>query len=399
MAKRDEKDSKPTRRVYKSSDVHKRRVGDSSRAKPAKLPSKREARESARESQRISAEARMGEMKKRDRAIDSDADNAPGPETEIETASETQETREAAKRETQTSGRPRFTVVKRPQDLSAEPVGQVESTESIEPADSARSAEPMENTANSRRPASPRRRLVQDAAGKLSSMKPSTIAIGVLLVLAVIAVAVFAYNRWIRYDDRADLQGTWYVLGTETPITIDGETIYFNDEVSYQYDINSREKTISYTFGPMSGQGRYWFSDDRSHLVITDGDSYTAAGTTVDDLIHAFLDLSTSAGGGIVELPQGEGIVAFSRTPEKVLRNEPAEGLVVPLSSESTSPEAAASEEEPTAEQATGEEAAADEAAGEEELSAEGGSQDEAYVEEAALEQSNGETGYEEEAA
>ena len=131
------------------------------------------------------------------------------------------------------------------------------------------------------------------------------------MVVAVIAVALFAFNRWGRYDDHADLQGTWYVIGTEVPITIDAETIRFNEEVSYNYEINSREKTISYTFGPMAGQGRYWFSDDRKHLVITDGDGYTAAGTTVDDLIHAFLDFSTSAGGGIVEMPQGEGIIAF----------------------------------------------------------------------------------------
>ena len=64
MAKRDDKDNQPTRRVYKSSDVHKRRVGDSSRSKPAKMPSRREVRESARESTRIAAESRIDEAAK-----------------------------------------------------------------------------------------------------------------------------------------------------------------------------------------------------------------------------------------------------------------------------------------------------------------------------------------------
>ena len=135
-------------------------------------------------------------------------------------------------------------------------------------------------------------------------------------------------------------------MGTEVPITIDAETIRFNEEVSYNYEINPREKTISYTFGPMKGQGRYWFSDDRKHLVITDGDGYTAAGTTVDDLIRAFLDFSTAAGGGVVEMPQGEGIIAFSRTPEVLVTNQPADGLYVQQSGESQSAGAAAEQAE-----------------------------------------------------
>ena len=154
-------------------------------------------------------------------------------------------------------------------------------------------------------------------------------------------------------------------MGTEVPITIDAETIRFNEEVSYNYEINPREKTISYTFGPMAGQGRYWFSDDRKHLVITDGDGYTAAGTTVDDLIHAFLDFSTSTGGGIVEMPQGEGIIAFSRTPEKLATNQPAEGLYEQQSGESQSAGAVAASEaaQPTEENAAAEQAEGDLAA------------------------------------
>ena len=180
-------------------------------------------------------------------------------------------------------------------------------------------------------------------------------------------------------------------MGTEVPITIDAETIRFNEEVSYNYEINPREKTISYTFGPMAGQGRYWFSDDRKHLVITDGDGYTAAGTTVDDLIRAFLDFSTAAGGGVVELPQGEGVIAFSRTPEVLVTNQPADGLYVQQSGESQSAGAAA-------EQAEGDLAADQQGAGEESMT-EGDYGADGVSDEGAFEATTEERTNEEEAA
>ncbi len=391
MAKRDDKDNQPTRRVYKSSDVHKRRVGDSSRSKPAKMPSRREVRESARESTRIAAESR----------IDGTAKSESLPDDLVEDRST------VTSEEPTENTRPRFTVIKGTEsrmqdgqadsggseapsdmtDLPAEtrphrltddfPMGQRMSRGANADVSSPReigqeklSAEPSfseerdgedERQSGDQDASRPKRRLAAGAREAATHLRPKTVVIAAIMVVAVIAVALFAFNRWGRYDDHADLQGTWYVMGTEVPIAIDAETIRFNEEVSYNYEINPREKTISYTFGPMAGQGRYWFSDDRKHLVITDGDGYTAAGTTVDDLIHAFLDFSTSAGGGIVEMPQGEGIIAFSRTPEKLATNQPAEGLYEQQSGESQSAGAVAASE---AAQPTGESAAAEQAEG-----------------------------------
>jgi len=394
MAKRDDKDNQPTRRVYKSSDVHKRRVGDSSRSKPAKMPSRREVRESARESTRIAAESRIDEAAK--------SESLPDDLVEDRSSVTSEEPTE--------NTRPRFTVIKGAEsrtqtgqadpgnseapsdetDLSAKkhphrltddfPMGQrvsrganADSSSPREDGQDASDAEPDlgdEHDGEDERQVGddagrPRRRQAAGARDAAARVQPKTVVIVAVMVVAVIAVALFAFNRWGRYDDHADLQGTWYVMGTEVPITIDAETIRFNEEVSYNYEINPREKTISYTFGPMAGQGRYWFSDDRKHLVITDGDGYTAAGTTVDDLIHAFLDFSTSAGGGIVEMPQGEGIIAFSRTPEKLATNQPAEGLYEQQSGESQSVGAVAASEaaQPTEENAAAEQAEGDLAA------------------------------------
>ena len=396
MAKRDDKDNQPTRRVYKSSDVHKRRVGDSSRSKPAKMPSRREVRESTRESTRIAAESRIEKTAKSEPLTDDIVEDRSAVVGE----------------ESAETTRPRFTVIKgaeshtqddqadvahpdassdtpsdetdppaekRPHRLTDDfPMGQRTSREaSVDPsspgddAQVAPNAEPGrgeehdgedERQINDQDAGRPKRRVAAGAREAASHVRPKTVVIAAVLVVAVIAVALFAFNRWGRYDDHADLQGTWYVMGTDVPITIDAESIRFNEEVSYNYEINPREKTISYTFGPMAGQGRYWFSDDRKHLVITDGDGYTAAGTTVDDLIRAFLDFSTAAGGGVVEMPQGEGIIAFSRTPEVLVTNQPADGLYEQQSGESQSASSAAASEaaQPTEENAAAEQAEGD---------------------------------------
>ena len=399
MAKRDDKDNQPTRRVYKSSDVHKRRVGDSSRSKPAKMPSKREVRESTRESTRIAAESRIDRtaknepstddlMEDRSTVVDEKSSETTRPRFTVIRGAEShaQDNQADIARSDVSSGVPSdetdLPAEKRPHRLTDDfPMGQRMSREAsagpsspggegqialnAEPSLNQEQGEEDEGQASEQGARRPRRRLAAGAREAATHVSPKTVVIAAVMVVAVIAVALFAFNRWGRYDDHADLQGTWYVMGTEVPITIDAETIHFNEEVSYNYEINPREKTISYTFGPMAGQGRYWFSDDRKHLVITDGDGYTAAGTTVDDMIHAFLDFSTTAGGGVVEMPQGEGIIAFSRTPEKLATNQPADGLYVQLSGESQSASAAAASEaaQPTEENAAAEQAEGDMAA------------------------------------
>ena len=439
MAKRDDKDNQPTRRVYKSSDVHKRRVGDSSRSKPAKMPSRREVRESTRESTRIAAESRIERTAKSEPLTDDIVEDRSAVVGE----------------ESAETTRPRFTVIKgaeshtqddqadvahpdassdtpsdetdspaekRPHRLTDDfPMGQRTSREASvgpsSPGDDAQvapNAEPSrgeehdgedERQINDQGEGRPKRRVAAGAREAASHVRPKTVVIAAVLVVAVIAVALFAFNRWGRYDDHADLQGTWYVMGTDVPITIDAESIRFNEEVSYNYEINPSEKTISYTFGPMKGQGRYWFSDDRKHLVITDGDGYTAAGTTVDDLIRAFLDFSTATGGGVVEMPQGEGIIAFSRTPEVLVTNQPADGLYEQQSGESQSASSAAAseaaqptEESAAAEQAEGDLAADQQGAGEESMT-EGDYGADGVSDEGAFEATTEERTNEEEAA
>ena len=137
-------------------------------------------------------------------------------------------------------------------------------------------------------------------------------------MLAVAAASLFAWNRWGRYNDVEDFKGTWYVQGTAVPVTVDDSLIHLADSVAYSYEIDDRDKTISYSFGDWTGQGRYWFSDDRSTLIITDGSDFTGAGNTADDFAKMLDQLKPGGGSPEADQAQEAGSIALSRTAPTV---------------------------------------------------------------------------------
>lgn len=120
-----------------------------------------------------------------------------------------------------------------------------------------------------------------------------------LIVVAILAVIIvgsaaagISYHRWYAYDDALDIQGTWYVSGTDAPVEITADTIVLTDDVAYHYKLDPSSKTITFTFGNLSGEGHYRFSLDRQYLVIFDG-SYSweqSLSTDVSWLIDALMD-------------------------------------------------------------------------------------------------------------
>ena len=106
----------------------------------------------------------------------------------------------------------------------------------------------------------------------------------VLIVAVVAAVGVFSWDRWLRHDDALDIQGTWVVSGTSDTVVIDADSIWISDDVAYSYTIDTKAKTITFTFGNLSGAARYWFSSDRSELILVDGQNYTWISTLVQDV-------------------------------------------------------------------------------------------------------------------
>lgn len=97
----------------------------------------------------------------------------------------------------------------------------------------------------------------------------------VVIVLLAIGTGLLAWNQWLRYDDNADIQGTWVIDGTSQTITITDTHIVMTADVSYPYTLDTFQKTISFSFKQYNGSGSYAFSPERTTLVITETDADT----------------------------------------------------------------------------------------------------------------------------
>ena len=97
----------------------------------------------------------------------------------------------------------------------------------------------------------------------------------VVIVLLAIGTGLLAWNQWLRYDDNADIQGTWVIDGTSQTITITDTDIVMTADVSYPYTLDTFQKTISFSFKQYNGSGSYAFSSERTTLVITETDADT----------------------------------------------------------------------------------------------------------------------------
>lgn len=93
----------------------------------------------------------------------------------------------------------------------------------------------------------------------------------VLVIAAVVAAGLFSWNRWWRFDDAADFQGTWQYGDTPYQVTIDGTTMTLSKDAAYDYELDTFQKAVTFHFGDLKGHGCYAFSEDRSTLVIVDG--------------------------------------------------------------------------------------------------------------------------------
>ena len=135
-----------------------------------------------------------------------------------------------------------------------------------------------------------------------------------LLIAVAAAVGLFSWDRWLRYDDAAEFQGSWQAHGTTGVVVIDGERINLTDDVAYSYQIDPMAKTVSFSFGSLEGQGRYRFSLDRSQLVITEGAGYSWLSTLIDDIGWMADQLTRFVQGQPqVEALPGDGVTVLDR--------------------------------------------------------------------------------------
>ncbi|MDO4400339.1 MAG: hypothetical protein Q4D27_05245 [Coriobacteriia bacterium] len=114
--------------------------------------------------------------------------------------------------------------------------------------------------------------------------------IAAVLVAALVAVGLFCWQKWMHFDDAADIQGVWKVQSTGDTIVFDKRNLKLTRGISYEYRLDANEKTITYAFGDLSGGGHYYFSGDRQTLIIIDGDerlgTLAEVGFLPEDLVN-----------------------------------------------------------------------------------------------------------------
>ena len=99
-------------------------------------------------------------------------------------------------------------------------------------------------------------------------IKRVVIAMIALLVAVAIGIAAFSvWTIWYRFDDTADIQGTW-VNSEGVSVTFDASQMHLQSGVSFNYTLNPETKEIDYSFSRSSGHGVYRFAQDRSILII-----------------------------------------------------------------------------------------------------------------------------------
>lgn len=119
-----------------------------------------------------------------------------------------------------------------------------------------------------------RRKPIKEKSAKRKGLSRRFL-VGSLIVVLLLAIGtgLLAWNQWFRYDDAADIQGTWVIEGTTQSITITDSDIVMTADVSYPYTLDTFQKTISFSFKQYSGSGSYAFSPERTALVITETDA------------------------------------------------------------------------------------------------------------------------------
>ena len=103
-------------------------------------------------------------------------------------------------------------------------------------------------------------------------LKIVAVCFAAVLVACAAVAAFWAWDTWLRFDDSADIQGEWLTANGTALVVIDAEAIHMPDSVDFAYTLDTKGKTISYSFVDLAGGGSYEFSRDRATLTITESD-------------------------------------------------------------------------------------------------------------------------------
>ena len=146
-------------------------------------------------------------------------------------------------------------------------------------------------------------------------MWPFVVA-GAAVLLIVAVVVAFSCWRWAFANDAQDIQGTWYIAGTQKTVDVTADGIKLSGDVTYSYTIDEGAKTLSLSFGNMEGEARYRFSLDRQTLALRDGE--TTWGNSLSEDISWTIAALGRAIQGEQASPElsGDSTMVLTRTPQ-----------------------------------------------------------------------------------
>ena len=147
----------------------------------------------------------------------------------------------------------------------------------------------------------------QESLGVLSRIKWGRVALACLFAFLVIAAALFVWSRWYRFDDIADIQGTWRDVNSGATMEVNATHIKIAEDAAYEYTIDTTAKIIRYSFGGNEGFSSYRFSEDRQKLVLEDG------AETDWGLVFHFRD-----DPGFAEGELAEGMTRLEKTSDEI---------------------------------------------------------------------------------
>lgn len=156
-----------------------------------------------------------------------------------------------------------------------------------------------------------------------SRVKWGRVALACIFAFLVLAASLFVWNRWYRFDDVADIQGTWRDVTSGATMEVNESYIKLADDAVYEYVLDTNAKSIRYTFGNSEGFSSYRFSEDRTQLVLEDG-----AGTDWGLVFHFHDDPGFAEGelaDGLTRLEKVSNEVPAISAPGS---NRPAGALV-----------------------------------------------------------------------
>ena len=151
------------------------------------------------------------------------------------------------------------------------------------------------------------------------------VVVGAVVLVVVAIVVAFSCWRWTFANDAQDIQGTWYIAGTQKTVDVTADGIKLADDVTYSYTIDEGAKALSLSFGNMEGEARYRFSLDRQTLALRDGE--TTWGNSLSEDISWTIAALGRAIQGEQASPElsGDSTMVLTRTPQD-LSSEGASG-------------------------------------------------------------------------